>query len=191
MPRRSPSGPVSYRGHLPFSENLLREVERITWDVVGHAPTSRVVVRFDRANTYYHARKCGFDGSSSDWREYLASGGDPSCYIDIRGLTVTPWPEQRARGAAIRVDVFWEPDFTTDGTWLQILAHELAHVADLCVLTEYDSWSLPRLSRPADEDEGKGQHESYANAVAAEVARRLSVAHPRLEFETPDTTEVD
>src|SRR5579875_932662 len=62
MPRCSSRGPVSYRGHLPFSESLLREVERITWDVVGHAPTSRAVVRFDRANTYYHARKCGFDG---------------------------------------------------------------------------------------------------------------------------------
>ena len=177
MPRRVLPGPISFRGNLPFSERLLRDVERLTWEVVGHAPTSRTVVRFDQEGSYVHAKGAGFEGSRADWkaeREY----GDPGAYTcDLFGLTRTPPAGCRSHGRPILVDVFFAPDVAPDECWLSTLAHELAHAADLSVLGDTAPRSLPSLPRRYGQRRKTGE-ERFAETAAEEVVHRLGATHP-------------
>lgn len=176
MPRRVLSGPISFRGNLPFSERLLRDVERLTWEVVGHAPTSRVVVRFDQEGSYVHARGAGFEGSRADWKaeqEY----GDPGAYTcDLFGLTRTPPACCRSEDRPILIDVFFSQDVAPDEFWLSTLAHELAHAADLSVLGDTAPRSLPSLPKRYGQRRKTGA-ERFAESVAEEVVRRLGAAY--------------
>lgn len=169
--------PVVFRGSFPFAQRLLRDVEHLTWQAAGHAPTSRILVRFDQEGSYVHAMAAGFEGSRADWTVEQQCG-DPGAYTcDLFGLTRTPPACCRSHGRRILVDVFFSPDVAPDGFWLSTLAHELAHAADLSVLGDGAPRSLPSLPRRYGQRRKTGE-ERFAESISAEMVRRLGAAHP-------------
>ena len=174
------------RAKLPFTDDEIRQIINLTWEVVGHSPIDPIHIRFDREGTFYHAKVAGFEGNRKDWRA-LSEYGDPSGYTaSVSGLTLTPTCPVCRAFEGISVDVFFFPPFDdeppeqkaeTRREAVSTLAHELAHAADLRILAgpeELGAVSLPRLNPPSPDDEGRDEEaESYAESVAAAVVRRF------------------
>ena len=180
-------GTVSFRrARLPFTDDEIRQIVNLTWEVVGHAPVDPLRVRFDREGTFYHAKAAGFDGSRADWNEELEWGDPGATTAGLFGLTVTPTCFDCRAQRGISIDVFYFPPFDDEPPERQAearreavstLSHELAHAADLRILAgpeELGAVSLPRLNPPSRDAEGRDEGaESYAESVAAEVVRRF------------------